>query len=206
MCRLVFEKLLEHVPPLIQDRPVQAGFLPHHTTRIVNRAFGVFGHVFDFQVLENNRVKVLADDRSGIVVPILVDPGRAGMQFRNAAALLPVSFRPDLFFAQLALGLLDATRRHGKPDWQGFQLAHGRCNGYRHTAVNTDLSGQGPVLIRDFTFNIKRETDVPAIRLQLDCYVFQRAFQTPGIAIPHPPDPWQKNLKVACSTGSPITT
>lgn len=60
-CRLVLQLPPKFAPPLIEDRPIQAGLLFHHLAVLFAVALGRLGHVPNLQIFDGDHGVVLAD-------------------------------------------------------------------------------------------------------------------------------------------------
>ena len=180
------------MPALIQDRPVQPGFLAHHASRFGKGAFGTGGHAFGVQALKHNRPEAFAETQSGPMVPILADTPLTGLYGGNTASLLGIAGRAALAAAKNPLGLSFAPFKACKAGRHGHQFARGQGKRLRNSTVNTNAGWQrrsGSIML-----NGKAKADVPAIRRKADCGIIHLADKRAGIAETHPTDFGQVHL------------
>src|SRR5690554_7411027 len=89
--QLVVELAPELVPPLIEDREVEAGFLPDVAAWLLDTASGRARHVAYLQVFQHHERVVLADRGGSLVQVVAPGIGDAGLPFRvPGLALFPV--------------------------------------------------------------------------------------------------------------------
>src|SRR5690606_15351629 len=78
-------------PALIENAPVQPGFLADHAARFFNGALGAGGHVFDAQVFQHHGPEAVGDVPADLMMPIATDTGALGGQARGSADCLGAS-------------------------------------------------------------------------------------------------------------------
>ena len=101
----LFEKGEEYPPPLRQEGAVESGFLPDMSSRVFRGSPGAFGHVPDFQILDEDFGLGFTDCGRGLVEKIqaqvrdpLIGSRHPELLLPEVAALRPLPELPGDFF------------------------------------------------------------------------------------------------------------
>lgn len=99
----VFKTLGEHAPRLVENRTVEARFLPDVHAGLFDRAFRGAGHIANLEVLHSDDVVAGGDVRSGLLYEVLTSVGAAGLGPTKSRLDAGSAVRPSLTPCQLAL-------------------------------------------------------------------------------------------------------
>src|SRR5690554_7723635 len=157
--QLVVELTPELVPALVEDRAVEARFLPDMATWLLGTASGRARHVAYLQVFLPHERVVLADRGGSLVQVVAPGIGDASLAFRDAGlGLLPVVAELDLAahgllrLAQRRLVLSETVERcqvaaigaRGQPRHAQVD-AHGTAGRRRHHDLTLGLDAHEPL-------------------------------------------------------------
>src|SRR5690554_1824745 len=192
--QLVVELTPELIPALVEDRAVEARFLPDMAAWLLGTASGRARHVAYLQVFQHHERVVLADRGGSLVQVVAPGIGDASLAFLDAGlGLLPVVAELDL----AAHGLLRLAQRRLvlSETIEGRQeAAIGECGEPRHPQVDAHGTTGGR-RHRDLAFRLDR--DEPSARRLADGDVLDRSQYLAALAEAQPAELGQIEATVA---------
>ena len=180
------------MPALIENRPVQPGFLAHLASGFGNGAFSAGRHAFGVEVFKNHVSEPHGKIKACSVVPILADTGASGAQCCNATSGIGVTLAAPFSTAQHPLGASLTALNISKTGRKRKPLTRGQRQRIRHAPINTD---RGRNVRRGVMLNCKAKTDMPAVRRKANRGVVDLADKWASVAVSHPADFRQAHLR-----------
>lgn len=183
--KLVVKQGGKRPPALIEDAPVEPGFLPHLGSWLHDGAASRGRHIADVQIFEHNGPESFGDMPRCLVVPVAADASTLGGQPRATLDGAQAPSRAFLTPSHDTLGGAVLALNRIKACWDGKHFAGGKRQGVGDAAI--DAHGRHVARGR-FVLDFAGEGDVPAERVLCDRGVLHDAAQRASVAQLHPTD------------------
>ena len=169
---------------MLKDRAIKTRLLPDHTARFIDGSLGRSRHIGDFKRLDTDHAIARRKFRGLVVVPVLADTRRLGLQCRRPFTRFSIPFGTAPAPARgLLRGFMPPVEDSHSLNRRVIEIAIGQRQGIGDATIYPNC---GAEINGSFVLNFASKTNMPAERIERDGCVFDDASQWPCVAKLHP--------------------